>query len=168
MVGNKGITAIRITATIAMGGLSGLLAENPHNTWALLAVIIGSALGIHVIPAISQNGITMSTGPELMGLVRPTEPATTTEVPVTPASAAVNADYAAYLKWKSELGALVAVEPAVEAAETAVKTPDAATLDTAVEDAVTAGEAVSKTSPDVIQALRDAADALHKVADNLL
>jgi hypothetical protein len=52
--------------------------------------------------------------------------------------------------------------------EAAVNTPNTATVETAIGDAVTAGEAVAKVAPDAAEALRDAADSLRKIADSLV
>jgi hypothetical protein len=144
MVGNKRIEAIRLAATAGIATLGVAATYYPHNMWVPAIIAIAGAVGIHVVPSVSENGdiMTTPTGPELMGLVRPVEQAVAPAVP--------------------------AVETAAEAVEAAVKEPDTATVETAIGDAVIAGEAVAKVAPDAAQALRDAADSLRKIADSLV
>jgi hypothetical protein len=149
VVGNKGIIeAIRL---LVAGAITALSSVDSHNPYVLGAVTAASVLATHVVPSITQKGITMTTpvtpetpspGAVLMGIARPVETAVAPAVP--------------------------AVETAAEAVETAVKTPDTENVETAVADAVPAVEAVVKVAPDAATALRDAADSLRKIADSLV
>jgi nucleotide-binding universal stress UspA family protein len=142
VVGRQGIIeAVRLIIAACITGLSATGSHNP----VIIAVSAGaSVLATHVVPAVTQKGTIMSmpSGQELMGLVRPVETAVEPAVP--------------------------AVETAAEATEEAVKLPTTENVETAVEDAVPAVEAAVKAAPDAAQALRDAADSLRKVADSLV
>jgi len=69
---SKQLTYVRTTASIILTLLTALLAVYPNETWTpfiATALAVGGILGIHAIPSVSQKGNTMSTGPELMGIV---------------------------------------------------------------------------------------------------
>lgn len=140
MVGNKRIEAVRLAATAGIATLGVAATYYPHNMWVPAIIAVAGAVGIHVVPSVSENGAKMSTGPELMGLVRPVEEAAAPAIP--------------------------AVETAAEAVEEAVKTPDTATVETAVTDAVAAGEEAVKVAPNVSATLRNAAADLIKLAES--
>lgn len=80
MVGGQGVTAVRLITTGLITALAGIMTYYPHQAWIPVVIGVAGALGIHVIPSVTQEGTTiMSTGPELMGIAKPAEPA----VPVT-------------------------------------------------------------------------------------
>lgn len=90
---SKQLTLLRSGATAIIAALTGLLTVYPNDKWTPLivaAISAGSAIGIHVIPSINNGGNKMSSGAELMGIVRPADTAvpaaeqTATESETTP------------------------------------------------------------------------------------
>lgn len=60
---NTQLTWLRTIASAVMVTLSVLYSQHPSWTWVTAVIAAGSVLGIHAIPAISQNGVTTMSEP---------------------------------------------------------------------------------------------------------
>jgi hypothetical protein len=87
-VGQQGIAVlIRLSATAFITVLAGIVTYYPHQTWIPATISAAAALGIHVIPSVTQvkgsNTVNEQSGQVLMGLVPPS-PETPEKAPDTP------------------------------------------------------------------------------------
>lgn len=129
MLSNTQLTLIRAVATAIITALAAIQPLYPSYTWITAVIAACAAVGIHVIPAISQKGTVMSEQ--------------TPEVPALDGLAAMGL----------KPPAMAATAPEVHSPAPEVPSPETASP--------------VQTGNPAVQVLRDAANALLKIAETL-